>query len=135
MSLENLGAITLFVEDLEASKSFYEDAFGLSVMFEDDNSAAFNFGNTIINLLKAPAADELIAPAAVGGADAGARAQLTVWVDDADATCKELGDRGVELLNGPMDRPWGLRTAAFADPAGHIWEVAQGLSSGEGVSS
>ena len=133
MSLENLGAITLFVEDLEASKSFYEDAFGLNVMFEDDNSVAFNFGNTIINLLKAPAADELIAPAAVGGADAGARVQLTVWVDDADATCKELVDRGVELLNGPMDRPWGLRTAAFADPAGHIWEVAQGLQSEDGA--
>lgn len=133
MSLENLGAITLFVEDLEASKSFYEDAFGLSVMFEDDNSAAFNFGNTIINLLRVPAADELIAPATVGGADAGARAQLTIWVDDADATCAELGDRGVQLLNGPLDRPWGLRTAAFADPAGHIWEVAQGLPSEDGA--
>ncbi|MET0609013.1 MAG: VOC family protein, partial [Gaiellaceae bacterium] len=25
---------------------------------------------------------------------------------------------------GPIDRPWGLRTAAFADPDGHVWEVA-----------
>jgi uncharacterized glyoxalase superfamily protein PhnB len=23
-----------------------------------------------------------------------------------------------------MDREWGMRTAAFADPDGHIWEVA-----------
>jgi uncharacterized glyoxalase superfamily protein PhnB len=28
-------------------------------------------------------------------------------------------------VNGPVDRPWGRRTAAFADPAGHAWEVAQ----------
>jgi uncharacterized glyoxalase superfamily protein PhnB len=28
------------------------------------------------------------------------------------------------LLNGPMNRPWGIRTAAFTDPDGHIWEVA-----------
>ena len=31
---------------------------------------------------------------------------------------------GVTLLNGPMDRPWGIRTASFSDPGGHIWEIA-----------
>jgi uncharacterized glyoxalase superfamily protein PhnB len=33
----------------------------------------------------------------------------------------------VSLLNGPIDRPWGMRTATFADPDGHIWEIAQQL--------
>jgi catechol 2,3-dioxygenase-like lactoylglutathione lyase family enzyme len=33
----------------------------------------------------------------------------------------------VELLNGPLDREWGVRTAAFADPDGHVWEIAQEL--------
>jgi uncharacterized glyoxalase superfamily protein PhnB len=23
-----------------------------------------------------------------------------------------------------MDRPWGIRTASFRDPGGHIWEIA-----------
>ena len=50
--------------------------------------------------------------------------QLTIWVDDVDAVCTELASRGITLLNGPMNREWGLRTAAFADPDGHIWEVA-----------
>jgi uncharacterized glyoxalase superfamily protein PhnB len=48
-------------------------------------------------------------------------------VDDADAVCADLKQRGVTLLNGPMDRSWGVRTAAFADPGGHIWEIAQQL--------
>jgi uncharacterized glyoxalase superfamily protein PhnB len=39
--------------------------------------------------------------------------------------CKELQRRGVKLLTGPRDRPWGLRTANFVDPAGHSWEVGQ----------
>ncbi len=39
--------------------------------------------------------------------------------------CQELSNRGVELLNGPIDREWGMRTAAFEDPDGHVWEVAQ----------
>ena len=37
-------AITLFVEDLEVAKRFYQEVFGLSVKFEDDDSAVFTFG-------------------------------------------------------------------------------------------
>jgi catechol 2,3-dioxygenase-like lactoylglutathione lyase family enzyme len=127
-SLKSVGAITLFVEDPQRSKAFYEKVFEVPVIFEDESSAAFQFENTIINLLAAPAADELIAPATVGGPDAGARVQFTIWVEDANAVCQELASRGVELLNGPIDREWGMRTAAFADPDGHVWEVAQNLS-------
>jgi lactoylglutathione lyase len=119
-----IGAITLFVEDLEASKQFYRDVFGLPVAFEDDNSAVFNFGNTIINLLERSAAHELIEPAVVGRREDGSRMVFTIEVDDVDAMCAELTARGVELLNGPMDRPWGPRTASFSDPGGHIWEIA-----------
>ncbi len=121
----SIGAITLFVEDLEAAKQFYQDVFGLPINFEDDDSAVFDFGNTIINLLKTTAARELIDPAAVAGREAGSRLQLTIQVDDVDATSAELAIRGVELLNGPMNRPWGVRTASFSDPGGHIWEIAQ----------
>jgi lactoylglutathione lyase len=127
-SLTNVVAITLFVEDPQQSKAFYEKVFEASVVFEDEVSAAFKFDNTIINLLATPAAHELIAPATVGRRDAGASAQFTIGVEDANAVCEELTSRGVELLNGPIDRPWGMRTAAFADPDGHVWEVAQQLS-------
>jgi uncharacterized glyoxalase superfamily protein PhnB len=40
----------------------------------------------------------------------------------------ELEQHGVKMINGPVDQPWGRRTAAFADPAGHLWEIAQVLS-------
>jgi catechol 2,3-dioxygenase-like lactoylglutathione lyase family enzyme len=119
-----IDAITLFEEDLEAAKQFYQDAFGLPVIFEDDNSAVFKFGRTLINLLKISEAPELIAPASVAPREAGSRIQFTIGVDDVDAMCADLERRGVKLLNGPMDRPWGIRTASFADPGGHIWEIA-----------
>src|SRR6185503_6628539 len=109
----------------DAAKLFYREVFGLPVTFEDDNSAVFTFGETMINLLRAPEAYELIEPAKVAGPDAGSRMQLTLAVDDVDAMCAELVSRGVELLNGPMDRPWGIRTASFRDPGGHIWEIAK----------
>ena len=120
-----ISAITLFAEDLAATKQFYVDVFGLPVHYEDDVSAVFKFGDTLINLLQVTEAPGLIAPAAVASPEAGARFQFTITVDDVDAMCAELRRRGVELLNGPMDRPWGIRTAAFRDPAGHIWEIAK----------
>jgi catechol 2,3-dioxygenase-like lactoylglutathione lyase family enzyme len=128
----NIDAITLFVEDLERAKLFYKDVFGLSVFFEDDNSAVFRFENTLINLLKIPAARDLIEPGVVASPGAGSRFQLTIPVEDVDAVCAELKARGVKLLNGPMNRAWGVRTASFTDPGGHIWEFAQRLPRTEG---
>ena len=119
-----INEITLFVEDLDAAKRFYLKVFGLPLKFEDADSAVFDFGNTLVNLLRTSAAPELIEPALVAPREAGSRLQLTIAVDDVDATCVELARRGVTLLNGPMDRPWGVRTASFADPGGHIWEIA-----------
>jgi catechol 2,3-dioxygenase-like lactoylglutathione lyase family enzyme len=119
-----IAAITLFAEDLAAAKRFYEEVFGLRVVFEDANSCVFRFGDTLVNLLRATEAPGLIAPAPVAAPEAGARVQFTLGVEDVDATCERLRARGVELLNGPVDRPWGIRTASFRDPGGHIWEIA-----------
>jgi catechol 2,3-dioxygenase-like lactoylglutathione lyase family enzyme len=121
---KSIGAITLFVEDLAAARRFYQEVFGLPVAFEDDNSAVFKFGDTLVNLLDAAAAPELIEPAAVAAPAAGSRVVFSVEVDDVDAMCARLAERGVTLLNGPVDRPWGIRTASFRDPGGHIWEIA-----------
>jgi catechol 2,3-dioxygenase-like lactoylglutathione lyase family enzyme len=132
VSPKSIDAITLFVEDLERAKLFYQKVFGLPVSFEDDNSAVFRFQNTLINLLQISAARDLIEPGIVAEPGAGSRFQLTIPVDDVDAACAELEARGVELLNGPMDRAWGVRTASFVDPGGHIWEFAQPLPRAEG---
>ena len=117
-------AITLFVEDMDEAKRFYQDVFQLPVSFEDDDSTVFTFGQTQVNLLKVSEAPELVGPATVATPEAGVRFQFTLEVDDVDAKVVELRSRGVELLNGPIDRPWGIRTASFRDPGGHIWEIA-----------
>lgn len=124
----NISAITIFADDLTDARQFYLDVFELQVLFEDDSSVVFTFGNILINLLATREAPNLIAPAKVAAADDGARAQFTLDVDDVDASAAELVGKGVTLINGPLDRPWGIRTAAFADPAGTIWEIAGPLA-------
>jgi catechol 2,3-dioxygenase-like lactoylglutathione lyase family enzyme len=121
-----VGAIVLFQADVAAAKRFYGEVFGLPVVYEDDDSAVFKFGETLINLLSTTAAVELVEPGAVGSVSPAGdvRAVYTIDVEDVDAICAELARRGVTLLNGPMDRPWGPRTASFRDPGGHVWEIA-----------
>ena len=123
----SISAITQFVDDLSATRAFYLEVFGLPILFEDEDSAVFRFDNTMINLLKSSAAVSLIDPATVASPDTGSRVQLTLDVENVDATCAELAGHGVVLLNGPVDREWGIRTASFRDPGGHIWEIAQPL--------
>ena len=128
-SLGKISAMSLFVEDLQEAKSFYQDVFDVQVVYEDKVSAAVKFENLIVNLLHVSEASALVEPGTVAGRGAGSRFQLSIWVEDVDAVCADLEKRGVTLLSGPVDKEWGMRVATFTDPAGHSWEVAQGLDS------
>jgi lactoylglutathione lyase len=119
--------VTLFVDDLNSTKKFYTEVFGLKVIYEDPQCAVVRFENILFNLLKAASAPELIAPAQVGVSAQGPRLMFTIKVDHIDASVEQLKKHQVKMLNGPIDRPWGRRTAAFLDPAGQAWELAQEL--------
>ncbi|WP_433305445.1 VOC family protein [Actinoplanes sp. CA-030573] len=126
--LNKIEVITIFAEDLAAARAFYEDVFGLEVVWSDEASAVVRLENLMINVLRADRADTLIEPRAVAGAEAGVRLLPTIAVDDVDAVHEQLKEHGVTILNGPTDRPWGRRTLAFTDPAGNVWEAAQILA-------
>ena len=128
-SLGSISAISLFVEDVPQARQFYQDVFDVPVVYEDDVSAALKFEHLIVNLLATSEAPTLVEPAPVGGADAGARFQLSIWVEDVDAVHADLERRGITGMVGPVDRPWGMRTVTFTDPAGHCWEIATGTGS------
>ena len=117
--------VTLFVDDIEQAKSFYNAVFQPKVIYQDAVSCVLDFEGALVNLLQATEAPQLTQPVAVAPSTSGVRVLLTIRVADVDAACAMLGKRGVALLNGPVDRPWGRRTAAFADPSGHVWEIAQ----------
>lgn len=127
MNQANVWAVTLFVEDPTRSKEFYRRAMDLAPVYEDESSVAFKLDNLILNLLATRQAQADLAPAAIAPVDGGSRFQLTLMVEDADAACAELSGRGVTFLNGPISQPWGMRTACFTDPDGHLWEIAQEL--------
>ena len=117
-------AVTLFVEDIDATERFYHEVFGMPLIHKDREAVTYRFPNLVVNLLLASAAPELVEPARVGPAGTPARMMLTLQVDDVDGFAAHLRALGVTILNGPVDRPWGPRTVAFADPSGHCWELS-----------
>ena len=118
-----IGAITLYVPDLGKAQKFYADAFGLDAQPMDDDTAMLRFEGILVFLHQSSTAAQPL-PEILEEAGKGV-GQLAIIVDDVDAVCAEIAGRGVQPLAGPADRDWGMRTATFADPAGHIWEIAQ----------
>jgi lactoylglutathione lyase len=125
--LGNIGTVTLFVADPQRSKAFYGRVLESQPVYEDEAAVAFRHGGLLVNLLRRAEAPELVEPATIAAEGAGPGVLLTIEVEDADTAVAALAARGVEPLNGPLDRPWGVRTVAFADPDGHVWELAQQL--------
>ena len=125
----SVAAVTLFAEDPKRSKEFYGRAFEREPVYEDDAAVTFRLDNVLVNLLRREEAPELVEPAKIAAAGVGPNVLLTLSVEDVDAAVEQLTARGVALLNGPVDRPWGVRTACFADPDGHAWELAGPLRS------
>ena len=125
-SLKSVGAITMFVEDREAIEGVLRGGVRRAgSVNEDDVSIAFKFENLIVNLLEAGAAPELIGPAPVATRETGSRFQLTVWVEDTDAVCEAARVAAASSSSTARSTaPGDVRTATFADPDGHIWEVA-----------
>lgn len=127
IALDEIEVVTLFVSDLQTTRDFYLRVFETKIAYQDEVSCVMKFGGVMINLLDRTEAPGLVAPERIAAPGAGPSALFTIRVKDADAAFDQLRSKGVVLLNGPADRPWGRRTAAFSDPAGNIWEVAQEL--------
>lgn len=122
-------AVVLFVLDLDRCVAFYRDKIGMEVVFSDDVSVAFRRENQDFLLLKFSAAVEMLGEAAIGQHHgAGHEVMLCADVDDVDAAYDALRARGVEFLKPPQDQPWGIRSAYFADPEGHLWELRRQLA-------
>lgn len=124
---KQIAAINLIVGDLERSKAFYREVFGLPLQHEDEDTAMFRFKDTYVFLQRGQADQDGPAPDVSDLAQKGV-GQVVIIVEDADAVHAELDQHEVTVISGPADRDWGMRTLTFADPGGNIWEIAQRLA-------
>ncbi|EID17591.1 VOC family protein [Mycobacterium xenopi] len=112
-----------YVESLNRSVTFYRDVIGLTVRIEGDGYVEFEMENTKFSLFERSKLPELIGRHG-GNPPCG---EIAFVVEDVDAEAKRLRALGVEILSGPVDRPWGERTLHICDPDGNVIEFAQKL--------
>ncbi len=55
----------------------------------------------------------------------GSYGALTLAVDDLDALFDRLAASGADVVQEPMDQPYGVRDCAFRDPAGNLLRINQ----------
>ena len=119
---DRIGYVILYVDDLDRSIGFYRDLLGLAFKFAQAGYAEFATQGTRFALYERARLPGLIGRAAAGGDPA---VELVFLVGDVDAEAERLGQAGVEVLSGPVDRAWGHRTLHLLDPDAHVVELAQ----------
>jgi uncharacterized protein len=122
---QRLSLVTLGVADLERARRFYEDGLGWRRGNTHDEVAFYQLGGMILALW---GRDALAQDARLPGADSGfggiALAYNTRTRDEVDTVLAEAAAAGARILKPAGDTFWGGYTGYFADPDGHLWEVA-----------
>lgn len=127
-----LSFITLGVADLDKSKRFYNDVLGWKPMHDADGIVMYKLNGMVLSLFPQ---HELLEDAQVqaavhpptGGTGGGPRftlAQCLRSPEEVDALFAELKKHKATITKEPMKVFWGGYSGYFADPDGHLWEIA-----------
>jgi uncharacterized protein len=121
---QRLSLVTLGVADLDRSRRFYE-AWGWSRHGAHAEVVFFQAGGMVLALWsrEALAADAKV-PAEGTGFRGIALAYNTRTREEVDAVLDEAKAAGATIPKPAEDAFWGGYSGYFADPDGHLWEVA-----------
>ncbi|MBF0311746.1 MAG: VOC family protein [Magnetococcales bacterium] len=121
---QRLSLVTLGVKNLPEARAFYERLGWKASSASCDGVCFFQTGTMALALY--PVA-ELLQDAGLamrqpvpGGISLGIN---VVEREEVDRETQRVVGCGATLLQAPKDTPWGGRTAYFADPDGHPWEI------------
>ena len=121
------------VNDVDESLGFYRDALGLEVQ-NDVGSGGFRW--VTLGSPDQPGLGLVLSEPHAGRSQAdgdalqelltkGVLPMIMFRVDDLDAVFEKVRASGAEVLQEPMDQPWGPRDSAFRDPSGNMVRISQ----------
>lgn len=121
------------VNDVDESLGFYRDALGLEVR---NDVASGGFRWVTLGSPDQPGVDIVLSEPHAGRSQADGDAlqelltkgvlPMTIFrVDNLDTAFERVRASGAEVLQEPVDQPWGPRDCAFRDPSGNMVRISQ----------
>lgn len=124
MTPQRVNLITLGVDDLDRAKAFYA-ALGWQVAEEQPGVAFYRMHGMALGLFgKGPLAEDQGRPGAALGTGAMTLAQNFQDRESVDAAFDAALAAGATELKRPEAVFWGGYSGYYADPDGHVWELA-----------
>ena len=123
---QRVSMITLGVADLERARAFYEGVIGWTAAPGPPGIAFFDLGGIVFSLYPHDdLARDIKAEAGTSGDYSGFALAHNVRTEaEVDAIFSRLGDAKATIIKPPERAFWGGYSGYFADPDGHIWEIA-----------
>ncbi|WP_433427860.1 VOC family protein [Nonomuraea sp. CA-141351] len=121
------------VNDVDEALAFYRDALGLEAL-NDVPSGGFRW--VTLGTPSQPGLEIVLSEPHAGRPQAdgdalqelltkGVLPMIVFRTDDLDATFERVRASGAEVLQEPIDQPWGPRDCAFRDPSGNMVRISQ----------
>ncbi len=124
---QRLSVITLGVDDLQKARAFY-DALGWQAASDDTGDqgiVAYNLNGMALCLYpREKLADDAQVPQLASGFSSITLAYNVNAKEDVAAVLAEAAAAGGTIIKQAQDVFWGGHSGYFADPDGHLWEVA-----------
>lgn len=122
--------VIIYHEDMESARQFYEDILELEIReVTYDWLVGYWISDRHEMTLCISSSPEERAMWGAGGKGV----VIDFVVSNVDETYQLLLKRGVEFVEPPIDKPWGLRTATFLDPAGYTLTITSYLSTNKDI--
>jgi uncharacterized glyoxalase superfamily protein PhnB len=120
-----ISMITLGVGDIAAATAFYE-AFGLKKSAASQEGVTFfQLGPSVLGLFGRAALTEDGNADAVWSGNGGISLAYNLPSEaDVDRLMSRAKEIGAKILKAPQRAFWGGYHGYFADPDGHVWEIA-----------
>jgi catechol 2,3-dioxygenase-like lactoylglutathione lyase family enzyme len=134
--IDVISHVNVWVDDQDEAKAFYTEKLGFEVredatLEEFDGYRWLTVGppgqpdvNIILSIPQPPPIDAESAEQVKALLAKGAMGPGILRTDDCRKTIKELEERGVEVVQQPDERFYGI-DAAIRDPSGNEWRVSQ----------
>ena len=121
LPIRSLDYTVIFARDMQAMRQFYGTTLGFPLHRElSPRWLEFRIGSNLLALTERGALFD--DPAPLPGV-LSLQMAFRVAPDEVATCASTLVERGVNIISGPTDQPFGHRTLFFRDPDGNVLEI------------